>query len=668
MKVADSLSRIWTLEGTPDRTGKITHLAGILVKVPFKPGSIISPADIIEQLETATSALVRSSCDPIITKGTQTDQMEPIQTYVLEPNEPIEADIRSVLGVHKISVSTNTGTREGTKNPKPRPEINDRKNITILTIKMELSNEINKALSPENYIDQQKEEFPKLHEQLIAGTAPKNFNLSQGLILIRHNKIWVRYAPKSLRNFLILRLHLLGHYASPRLIKVISSTDFWAGLNNDVKDFTQKCLSCLFIRGPRGPRESLGVPLSSRNCTVFQMDGVSGLPTVENKSFFVSVIDVFSRFTVTFPLFQDRSAEIAKRLEDNVFSIIGPCKFLVTDGAKNMAASTNIQELCAHYNITLKIRTPYSSRSLGTCERVHRSILEGIRSLTDTYDTNWVRALPMATLVYNSMPHSALGGYSPYEVFLGRPSPLVDKERIPNTPPANYTESYTEHQHQLRAIRKAVHKVNKEYKEKIRNRFGGEPKWFLPGQFVLSENKTPSLLEKKKLRPRYHGPFIIHEVLTKAVIAESVITGRLTYLNKDLIRLIPEKDVETYKNLPSLAKLKLGGGHKYEDWLQLWAEGTLIEEFNRSRDDPAYGEEGPLYPENFAGSVNDPEGDPMEEPGNEPFEAENSSSEESEPPQIPSNSQTMPRQVHFSNDLPTRRSNRTIRAPSRLDL
>ena len=683
MKVADNLSRVWTSEAAPDKTGKVSHLQGILVKVPFQPGAIISPADIIEQLECATSPLVRSSCDPLITKATQTPSAES-GPHVIEDLEATPPDLPSTLGIHKIMIqaSTNTGTRQGVPNPTPRPEINDRKNITIFSIKMALNEEINLALNPENYILKQMEELSELHQQLVVGTAPPNYKLSQGLILIKHNKRWVRYTPRSLQNFIILRLHLLGHYASDKLTRIILTTDYWPGLHTDVKDFTQKCLSCLFLRGPKGPRESLGVPMSSKNCSVFQIDAVSGLPKAENRNFFVSVIDTFSRLCITFPLTNDKSAEIARNLEDKVFSIIGPCRYLVTDGARNMAASSNIKELCAQYNIITKIRTPYSSRSLGMCERVHRSILEGIRSITDSYETNWVRALPLATLAYNSMPHSGLGGYSPYQVFFGRHSPLTDPERPPNTPPANYAESYREHQKQIRSARRAVAKVDKTYKAKMRNKFGGIQKFFVPGQFVLSENKTPCVNEKRKLRNRYYGPFVIHQVLNKAVIAESILTGRLTYLNKDLMRIIPEKSVEKYKNLPPLAKLKMGGGHSYEDWLTMYTEGTLTAELNRSLNDPAYGEEGPLqsFPENFAGDPFEPTEEAEE---NQPQE-EDPSSDEADDPEVPNappdDSQPLPgkqvrfsdnlpeRQVHFEDDPPSRRSSRTIKAPNRLDL
>lgn len=168
-------------------------------------------------------------------------------------------------------------------------------------------------------------------------------------------------------------------------------------------------------------------------------------------------------------------------------------------------------------------------------------------------------------------------------------------------------------------------------------------------------------------------------MLEKALVAESVITGRLTYLNKDLVRLIPEKNIETYKNLPSTAKLKLGGGHTYDGWLQLWAEGTLIREFDRSRKELDYGDEGPLqYPEDSAGDIPEPEKEAQEPPTQE----EDQSSEEWDlpvepqltlPPDPPEQEHLVEetsnkRQVHFADDPPTRRSSRTIRAPEKLNL
>jgi hypothetical protein len=178
------------------------------------------------------------------------------------------------------------------------------------------------------------------------------------------------------------------------------------------------------------------------------------------------------------------------------------------------------------------------------------------------------------------------------------------------------------------------------------------------------------------------GPFIIHDVLEKSLIAESVITGRLTYLNKDLCRVIPEKSIETYKNLPSLAKLKLGGGHTYENWLTLWAEGTLIEEFNRSRDETNYGDEGPLsYPEDSAGEIPEKEGEKEGAQEVPPADVSQSSEESDSLAELgeprlnlpltvpdPPSDPPIQRQVRFAGDLPTRRSSRTVRAPDKLDL
>merc|ERR1711911_534282 len=82
-----------------------------------------------------------------------------------------------------------------------------------------------------------------------------------------------------------------------------------------------------------------------------------------------------------------------------------------------MNKSEAFQNMCTKYNIIPKIRSPYSSRSLGLCERVHRTIQESMRALIASYDITWLDALPLAVGMYNSLTHSALNNYSPYEVF-----------------------------------------------------------------------------------------------------------------------------------------------------------------------------------------------------------------------------------------------------------
>ena len=91
----------------------------------------------------------------------------------------------------------------------------------------------------------------------------------------------------------------------------------------DVKQFTKTCHSCLFLRSPHGPRQALGVPLAARTCDIFQLDAVTGFPTVRNKNMFVTCIDTFSRSAFIFPLTKDRAAENFDNLIHRVFAVVG---------------------------------------------------------------------------------------------------------------------------------------------------------------------------------------------------------------------------------------------------------------------------------------------------------------------------------------------------------
>ena len=705
MNIADGLSRFWTIEEQIDQSSKVTHLAGILVRSVFPVGTVVTPEMIVTAIQEAENPLVMSAESPLITKGCQTDPPESWPAKILDPNN-LNPDLPVNNFVNNISSSTQTGTRENVPNREKGPRVDDRKGITILNLKKTIHDELNKLLSPDNFIIAQMTEFYDLYISLVKLENNPGFQLSNGLIMTKRNKIWVRYTPPSLTNHIIARYHMLGHFSSPKLIKLISATDWWPKMAEDVRKFTNTCLSCLFLRGPNGPHQALGVPLAARSCDIFQLDTVSGLPTVRNKSYFCSLIDTFSRFVFTFPLSKDRASETANHLVHRVFSVVGPPRYLVTDGASNLNKSEAFQELCATYNIIPKIRSPYSSRSLGMCERVHLTIQNAIRSLVDNFQISWLEALPIATSVYNQLPHSALNNYSPYEVFFGRAIPLLRHNSKPDSAPGNYNEVVNEHKQQIKNVRDVVERLDKQYKEKMRNKFGGKFKEFKVGQFILVQNKVPTPNIRRKLKHKYIGPLLVHFVNDFTLIVENIFTGKVTTVHKDLAKVLPERD-HKYDNIIHLAKIKCGSGFTYEEWQDLWAKGKLSELFHRSvKDLQSYGDEGPIANQCDIGEV---ELHPEEEPppslparldGRDP--ASDSTTDDEPPPphdtppipggdneiisqeiiSLPPNTTRTEKQVRFNIPEPSKptnstsdpnvrtssRSGRQIKAPSKLDL
>ena len=307
-----------------------------------------------------------------------------------------------------------------------------------------------------------------------------------------------------------------------------------------------------------------------------------------------------------------------------------------------------------------------------------------MRALIASYDITWLDASPLAVGMYNSLTHSALNNYSPYEVFFGKTSPFVRAPTLPDTPPGRLQEVVKEHNKQIRTMRKVVERLDREYKQKIRNQFQGIEKAFLAGQFIVIENKVPNSTIRRKLKDKYIGPLLIHHVNKFTLIVENIFTGKITTVHKDLAKLLPEKEPGKYDNLIDLAKIKCGKGFTYDQWLDLWAQGKLSDIFKKSAKDlETYGDEGPFPLTCEIGGVEldqseipdnlptDLPADPLtdSEPENEPLDLAQ------EPPAEPS------KRVRFSlptekepNDTTTnepqtlRRSNRPKRAPKIFNL
>ena len=368
---------------------------------------------------------------------------------------------------------------------------------------------------------------------------------------------------------MLLKAHLQGHLGAGKMEQILKASDYWPNILLDCEEFTRTCLSCLFVRPPRGSAVSLGAAVATAPNEIWQIDIVSGLPHTKLRyAYFASVIDMYTKFLVLLPLKLDKAQHIAEALEQKAFSILGVPKYLITEGASNLAKSHVFKSLSAFYGFELRIRTPYSSHSLGAVERVHRSVLDCIRSYKDQFHIDWATALPMVNLVYNQTKHSATG-CTPAEMVFGRRPHMwtCTTEDIGGTKwsQSEYCDHITE---ELDHIRSHAKKLEADYSQRMRDRFNGENKSIPPEVFVLALDKSPAKkMEKLKLSLHFTGPFLVHEERLKTVLAESCRTGKLGYLHKQFLRIIPEN-----------------GGHTYAQWQELLHQDKLLQALDREKD------------------------------------------------------------------------------------
>ena len=157
----------------------------------------------------------------------------------------------------------------------------------------------------------------------------------------------------------------------------------------------------------------------------------------------------------------------------------------------------------------LKFSVPRHPQSNGLCERANRAFLQNIRALSmDCKTLDWPKLTPFVTWIHNSQI-STQTGFTPSELFLGRPSWKFSTTPEPNTNPS--VDSFLEDQLlcQENAIKRLEHLRNLSLKRSNKGRVAQN---YHVGDYVLVHKKRWPQKKIPKLESPWLGPYRIHKV------------------------------------------------------------------------------------------------------------------------------------------------------------
>jgi hypothetical protein len=154
-----------------------------------------------------------------------------------------------------------------------------------------------------------------------------------------------------------------------------------------------------------------------------------------------------------------------------------------------------VQELIEEFGIQTHITTPGHARSHGAIERVHGTIAEHLSLLEIGREIKGVEAISRAVIAYNHSIHSSTGR-TPLELM--REFHREERE----VPIGQELEGLKVREERAKESRNT--KINEKRRNKAPGRLG-------IGQKVYIKN----LVKRRKDDPRYVGPYIIRELLTR---------------------------------------------------------------------------------------------------------------------------------------------------------
>ena len=252
----------------------------------------------------------------------------------------------------------------------------------------------------------------------------------------------------------------MGHLGFDRVIDLARDRFYWPGMATDIKRFVSKQCSCLKDKKPnveqRAPMKHLesSRPFETLCIDYLHLDRCKG-----GFEYLLVVVDNFSRFAQAYPTKNKSGKSAAEKIfNDLVLNFGFPMKIHHDQGKEfNNKLFDKLYDLCG---IQKSQTTPYHPMGNGQCERLNRSILNMLKTFTQSEKINWKDHVKKLTFAYNNTINRSTG-YTPHFLLFGRESTLpIDLmfESCTDTPVGKKT-SYDKFVKQWQDSMKEAHRI-----------------------------------------------------------------------------------------------------------------------------------------------------------------------------------------------------------------
>lgn len=239
------------------------------------------------------------------------------------------------------------------------------------------------------------------------------------------------YVPMSLRKEIFDGIHNIAHPGIRASRKMMSERYFWPAMNSVVANWVKACLGCQkakVIRHTKSPIESFAVPKGRFDH--IHIDIVGPLPSSEDKSYLLTVVDRFTRWPEAYPLSDISAITVAKTFVEQYVSRFGCPLRITTDRGRQFTSRlfTEMTKLLGTHQIQT---TAYHPQANGMVERFHRQLKEALKACGDTI--RWTQRLPLILLGIRIAYKEEIKG-SPAEMVYGQSLRLPAEVFVPSKP------------------------------------------------------------------------------------------------------------------------------------------------------------------------------------------------------------------------------------------
>ncbi|KAG5877257.1 hypothetical protein JTB14_002089 [Gonioctena quinquepunctata] len=247
---------------------------------------------------------------------------------------------------------------------------------------------------------------------------------------------WKLVIPKNKRKDILLKCHddpQAGHPGVFKTFKRVSEHFYWPKMKADISSHVKRCKVCCENKPEQRKPAGLLTPhrVVDRPFQLVCCDLIGPLPRSNRGfKFILVIVDNFSKFSLVIPLRNSTAKLVCTAVEDHLFLMFGPPKFLLSDNGSQFR-SKEFNNLLANYAVKQIFTANYHAQANPT-ERVNKTLETMIRCYVSENHKEWDKMLSKVACAIRTQVHESMRR-TPYFVVFGREFPMNLEIGVPDS-------------------------------------------------------------------------------------------------------------------------------------------------------------------------------------------------------------------------------------------